>query len=152
MEISDKQRLLLRSPVTGKSRDIRSLALLIRLALTVLLLSFGARCIRANAAGVPVGQAELGPCSADFTVKDNSNKPIYDARINVIIRYGFMSLRKLEIEVGTNNDDKARFEGLPAKSKKPIEFTIRSGKQTKTVTYDPGAQCHASFTVRLGTQ
>lgn len=155
MEISDQRRLL-RSRLIGKVKSISPLGRRLQLALAaVLLLLAGARCIDAAAADVPVGQAELGPCTADFTVKDSSNKPIYDARINVIIRYGFMSLRKLEIEVGTNNDGKARFEGLPAKSKKPIEFTIRSSsssKQTKTVSFDPAAQCHANFDVVLGAK
>ena len=151
METSEKRRLS-HSRLPRKVGDRRRLARLLQLALAILLLLAGAGRVEAKTADVPVGQAELGPCSADFTVKDSSNKPIYDARINVIIRYGFMSLRKLEIEVGTNNNGKARFEGLPAKAKKPIEFTIRSGKRTKTVTYDPGAQCHASFTVTLGTQ
>jgi hypothetical protein len=153
MEISDKRRLL-RSHLAGKVKSISRSGRPLRLALAaVLLLLAGARCIDAAGADVPVGRAELGPCTADFTVKDSSNKPIYDARINVIIRYGFLSLRKLEIEVGTNNDGKARFEGLPAKSKRPIEFTIRlssSSNQTKTVSFDPAAQCHANFDVVLG--
>jgi hypothetical protein len=155
MEISDKRRLL-RSQLIGKVEGSFPLGRRLQLALAaVLLLLAGARCIDAAAADVPVGRAELGPCTADFTVKDSANKPIYDARINVITRYGFLSLRKLEIEVGTNNDGKARFEGLSAKSKKPIEFTIRSSSssnRTKTVSFDPAAQCHANFDVVLGAK
>lgn len=103
------------------------------------------------AAEVPVVRADVGPCTADFAVTDNSNKPVYDAKIHVIVRYGFMGKRKQDLEIGTNSDGKARFEGLPQQVKKPMEFHVRSGQQIKTVTQDPAAECHASFTVVLGT-
>ncbi len=95
----------------------------------------------------------LGPCTADFTVSDNSNKPIYDAKIHVTILYGFMNKRRQDLEVGTNSDGKARFEGLPNKlKKKPLEFQVRSGQQTKSVPIDPETDCQANSTVILGSQ
>ncbi len=102
---------------------------------------------------VPAVNGGLGPCTADFTVSDNSNKPIYDAKIHVTILYGFMNKRKQDLEVGTNSDGKARFEGLPNKlKKKPLEFQVRSGQQTKSVAIDPETDCHANSTLILGAQ
>ena len=100
---------------------------------------------------VPVISGNLGPCTADFTVIDSSNKPIYDAKIHVTILYGFMNKRKSDLEIGTNSDGKARFEGLPDKVKKPpLEFKVWSGDQTKTVLHDPAMDCHPNFSVALG--
>ena len=40
-------------------------------------------------------------------VTDLSGKPLYNAKIHVQIRYGFLGLRKLDLETGTNADGKA---------------------------------------------
>jgi len=101
---------------------------------------------------VPVIKGDLGPCSADFTVLDSNNKPVYNAKVHVTILYGFMNKRKSDLEIGTNSDGKARLEGLPDKLKKPpLEFKIRGGDLQKSVTQDPATDCHASFNVQLGS-
>jgi hypothetical protein len=99
---------------------------------------------------VPVVRADAGPCSADFTVTDSEDKPLYDAKIQVRVRYGFMGKRKTDLEIGTNSDGKARIEGLPDKARKPLEFRLRHGKLLKSVAQDPARDCHASFSVVLG--
>ena len=106
----------------------------------------------ASSTEVPSVNAGLGSCSADFTVEDSSHKPLYDAKIDITIRYGFMSLRKTELEVGTNSDGKARVQGLPTSVKKPLQFRIRHGQQSKTIEYDPAVRCHADYTIPLGAQ
>jgi hypothetical protein len=98
---------------------------------------------------VPAVRADVGPCSADFTVTDGASKPIYDAKIQIRLRYGFLSKRKTDLEVGTNSNGKARIEGLPEKAKKPLEFSVHHDKLSKTVVQDPASDCHASFTVVL---
>jgi hypothetical protein len=111
----------------------------------------GAQSLAGNPVDVPSISGSMGPCTADFTVVDSSNKPIYDAKIQVKMNYGFMSKRKTDLEIGTNSDGRARMEGLPEKLKKPpMEFTIRSGDATKSVTNDPAAECHPTFAVTLG--
>jgi len=111
----------------------------------------GAQSLAGNPADVPTISGGLGPCTADFTVVDTSNKPVFDAKIHVKVKYGFMSKRDTDLEVGTNSDGRARMEGLPEKLKKPpMEFTIRSGDATKSVTNDPAVECHPTFTVSLG--
>jgi hypothetical protein len=117
----------------------------------LLLCAVGVRSLAGNPADVPSVSAGLGPCSADFIVVDASNKPVFDAKIHTAVKYGFMSKRDTDLEVGTNSDGKARIEGLPEKLKKPpMEFTIRSGDVTKTATNDPAANCHPTFTVTMG--
>ncbi|MBZ5546012.1 MAG: hypothetical protein LAO07_20480 [Acidobacteriia bacterium] len=108
--------------------------------------------LRAQTPDVPVVKADVGPCSADFTVTNGENKPIFDAKIQARLRYGFMSKRKTDVEVGTNSDGKARVEGLPDKAKKPLEFRVRHGAFLKVVTQDPGTDCHANFPVVLAAQ
>lgn len=124
----------------------------IALAAAVLLLLLSGISVAADTQEVPVVKAGLGPCAVDFTVEDGSHKPLYDAKINVTIRYGFLSKRRTDLEVGTNGDGKARFEGLPSKVKKALEFRVRHGQLTKTITHDPADRCQASYTVVLTTQ
>jgi hypothetical protein len=103
----------------------------------------------ANSPEIPVVDGGLGSCRADFTVKDGAGKPIYNAKIHVTIKYGFLSKRKAELEVGTNSDGKASVTGLPNLPKKPLEFSIKSGTVEKTVTDDPSDNCNATFDVTL---
>ncbi len=102
------------------------------------------------AADVPVIKGDLGPCTADFTVTDSKNNPLYDAKIHVTVRYGFLSKRKSELEIGTNSDGRARVEGLPSKVKKPVEIAIRHGENVESMVHDPGSECQASFAIVLG--
>lgn len=114
-----------------------------------LFLFFAGGLLAAQSPQIPVVDGGLGSCRADFTVKDGSDKPIYNARIHVLIRYGFLSKRKTELEVGTNSDGKASVTGLPAMPKKPLEFTIKSGTVSKNITDDPSDHCNAQFDVTL---
>jgi hypothetical protein len=138
---------------SGKGNSIRQaapqLAWMAEIALGLLIA--GLALPTAKAAEVPVIKGELGPCSADFTVTDSANKPLYDAKIHITVRYGFLSKRKTDLEVGTNSDGKARIEGLPDKVKKPLEFQVRYGQLRKLLLYNPATECHANFTVALGT-
>jgi hypothetical protein len=103
-----------------------------------------------NSADVPVAKGDAGPCSADFVVSDPPGKGVYDAKISIQIKYGFMGLHKLDLTVGTNFEGKARIEGLPEQIKGSAEFKISHGNQNKTVTYDPTDNCHPRHEVTLG--
>jgi hypothetical protein len=92
--------------------------------------------------------ARLGDCSADFTVTDGDGKPVYAAVIHVRIRYGFMSIKRMDLEVGTNSDGKARVEGLPAKAK-PLTYDVTKADKTTTVQQDLATACQAKFDVSL---
>ena len=106
----------------------------------------------ARAADVPQISADIGPCWVDFTVTDAAKKPVYLAKIQTVIRYGFMSKRKVELELSTDANGKGKFTGLPHEVKKPIEFTVTYKDQTKTVTHDPGTNCHQTMEVELGSK
>jgi hypothetical protein len=98
---------------------------------------------------VPVVDGGIGSCSYDFTVTDTANAPVYAARIKVHIAYGFMYARKLDLEVGTNIDGKARFTGLPERTKRGLFFEASEGDRTANAFVDPAATCKSQFTVVL---
>jgi len=127
------------------SLQVRSIRLLRAIAFLVLCVPVLAN----NSPEVPVVDGGVGSCRADFTVKDEAGKPIYNAKIHVTLKFGFLNLRKTELEVGTNGDGKARFTGLPDSPKKPLEFQIKSGTVSKSVTDDPSTTCNAVYDVTL---
>ena len=98
---------------------------------------------------VPVIDGGAGTCSADFIVNDNAGAPVYAATIKVHIDYGFMYLRKLDLQVGTNVDGKARFTGLPDRTKRGLFFRASQGDREGSAFDDPSNTCKAQFTVTL---
>ena len=97
---------------------------------------------------VTVLKAGLGPCAADFTVKDAGGKPVYGATIHVRVRYGLMSLKRSDLEVGTNAEGQARIEGLPTKAK-PLAYEITKDMKKSTVEQDVDLTCQKKFDVTL---
>jgi hypothetical protein len=100
-------------------------------------------------AAAPVLQVDAGPCMAEFVVRDASGKGVYDAKITMHVEYGFLGMRKLDLNVGTNYEGKATIEGLPQKARKPTEFKIAQGSREKTVPFDPVLHCYAQHQVVL---
>ena len=98
---------------------------------------------------IPVIDGGLGPCTADFTITDTDSKPIYLAKIKVHIAYGFASARKLDLEVSTNVDGKARFTGLPDRTKRGLFFEASEGDRTGNAFDDPSKTCQAQFPITL---
>ncbi|MFZ0770181.1 MAG: hypothetical protein ACLP56_12865 [Candidatus Sulfotelmatobacter sp.] len=98
---------------------------------------------------VAVVDAGLGPCTADFTVTDAAAAPVYAANIRVHIAYRFMRLHKLDLEVGTNADGKARFIGLPENPKQGLFFRASEGGREGSVFDDPAKTCQTQFTIVL---
>jgi hypothetical protein len=97
---------------------------------------------------VPQVNANLGPCTVGFTVSQGNSKPLFNAEISVKISYGFMGMKKMDLKVGTNNEGKARFVGLPEKvHKPPLAFVVRAKGLTKTVNYWPSVKCQARYSV-----
>ncbi len=98
---------------------------------------------------VPVVDGKVGSCKADFTVKDEAGKPIYNATIKVTLKYGLFNKRRMDLEIGTNSDGKARIIGLPNSPRKPLEFQITSGTVSKSIEDDPSSNCTAVYDVTL---
>jgi|ERR1700733_280079 len=103
----------------------------------------------AESKAIPVIDGGIGPCSADFTVTDANGAPVYAAKINVHIAYGFVSAHKLDLEIGTNYDGKARFTGLPNRVKRGLLFQASERDRTGEAFDDPAINCKAQFTVAL---
>ena len=98
---------------------------------------------------VPVIDGGVGPCTADFTITDSAGAPVYAAKISVHIAYGFVSARKLDLEVSTNVDGKARFTGLPDRIKHGLYFKASEGDRAAEAFDDPANTCKAQFTTTL---
>jgi hypothetical protein len=98
---------------------------------------------------VPLIDGGIGPCSADFIVIDSTQAPVYNAKIKVHIAYRFMNFHKLDLEVGTNADGKARFIGLPDKTKQGLFFLASQGDREGSAFDDPAKTCKAAFTIQI---
>jgi hypothetical protein len=114
----------------------------------IVAIAFALGAQSANPQEVPVLKANLGNCSADFTIRGADGQPVYNATIHVRVRYGFMSLKRSDLEIGTNADGKARIEGLPARAK-PLAYEIRKDAAAGAATQDVEAMCTASFDIAL---
>jgi hypothetical protein len=140
-----------RGETVKKENSIRRFGLP-RLMRWVLLLMLGCGAAAMEKPDVPVVDGHLGMCSANFVVRNNEQKPVYNATINVVIRHGLLGLHRMELQVSTNSDGEARVAGLPEKTKNPLKFRVASGELTKTVFHDPSAKCDATIDVNLGAQ
>jgi hypothetical protein len=94
---------------------------------------------------VPVISGDLGSCTAEFTVSGTKLKPIYKAKLEVELRYGFGGFHRTSLEIYTNVDGKARVEGLPERSKSPLAFTVSYEGRKTIVMVDSEAKCHGSY-------
>ncbi|MCL5005321.1 MAG: hypothetical protein M1404_02205 [Acidobacteria bacterium] len=125
-----------------------------RQTLTTLALAFclaGWAFARPPETPVPVVNANLGPCTVDFTVSQSLNHPIFNAQISVRIAYGFLGMKKMNLQIGTNSEGKARFEGLPTNvHNPPLTFVVKYNGMTKSVHYWPAVRCHAQYAVIMG--
>jgi len=92
----------------------------------------------------------LGRCSLEVTVIGPDSKPVYAATVTVHIAYGFGGFHKLDLEVGTNSEGKAKFTGLPSRVRRPpLEFAATKDDLSGTLDYDPATQCVAMQKITL---
>ena len=117
-------------------------------ALFVIMFIVAAQTSAQPRAEVPVLKAGLGACAADFAVIDGAGKPVYQATIHTKIRYGAMSIKRMDLEVSTNEQGSARIEGLPKKAK-PIVYDIEKAGVKATANQDVATGCLASLQVTL---
>jgi hypothetical protein len=97
---------------------------------------------------VAVIDARLGECSASFIVTDADGAPVYGATVHVRIRYGFLGIKRMDLEVGTNSDGKARVGTLPEKAR-PLTYDVRKGELEALVEQDLSTDCSAEYDVTL---
>ena len=120
-----------------------------KIALLALVLAMPALAQTPDPHAVPVIDGGIGPCTADFIITDSDSKPVYAAKIKVHIAYGFGSFHKLDLEVSTNADGKARFTGLPDRVKRGLYFEASEGDRSGEAFDDPSQTCKANFPVTL---
>lgn len=104
---------------------------------------------QSDASTVPVLDGGIGPCSAEFHVTGANNKPIYNAQVHTLIKYGAFGVRKLDLQASTNFDGKLKFTGLPDANKRAIIFDVTQGTKTAQRVFEPGLNCHPVFVVIL---
>jgi hypothetical protein len=97
---------------------------------------------------LPVLDARLGGCSADFLVKNADGAPVYLALIHVRVRYGALGIKRMDLEVGTNSDGKARVKGLPDKARLMTWDITKDDKKT-VVDQDVEKSCQGKYEVTL---
>lgn len=98
---------------------------------------------------IPSVAAGIGQCTADFTITDADSNPVYAAKVKVHIAYGFGGFHKLDLEVGTNVDGKARFTGLPDRLKHGLFFEASEGGRAGEAFDDVSKTCQAQLPITL---
>ena len=97
---------------------------------------------------IPVIDGALGPCSLQLTLMDGNARPVYAAKVNVHIAYGFGGFHKLDLEASTNVDGKIRFTGLPARvHNAPLVFHAIKDQLTGFANYDPASECQGKHDI-----
>jgi len=92
----------------------------------------------------------LGRCSLEVTVIGPDSKPVYAASVKVHIAYGFGGFHRLDLEVGTNAEGKAKFTGLPSRVRRPpLEFEATKDDLSGTLEYNPATECVAAHKLTL---
>lgn len=102
----------------------------------------------ATAPELPVLNARLGNCSATFTVRNAEGAPVYLALVHVRVRYGTMGIKRIDLEVGTNSEGRARITGLPSKAR-PMTYDISKDDKKTTIDQDVTKTCDATLDVVL---
>jgi hypothetical protein len=97
---------------------------------------------------LPVLDAKLGGCTAEFTVKNAAGAPVSPALIHVQVRYGPLNVKRMDLEIGTNFDGKARVVGLPDKARRMTWDITKDDKKT-VVDQDVEKTCQGKFDVTL---
>ena len=131
-------------------RSIRRVRCLVQ-ALVLSLFFAGWIHAASQSAPVPQVNADIGPCTVDFTVSQGVNQPLFNAEISVRIAYGFMGMKKMDLKIGTDSEGRARFVGLPERvHNPPLDFVVKAKGLSKTVHYWPSVKCKARYAVVMG--
>jgi hypothetical protein len=126
----------------------------VRVVLGLLVLLLSAPSYAQQRSTVPSVDAGAGECTVDFTVVDTNGKPVPGALLRMSADYGFLGMNGLDVEVRTNDDGKARFEGLPEKPDGVLFVQARSAHLYGVAASDPRDGCqiqHAIIMVQAGS-
>lgn len=101
---------------------------------------------------VPVVDAEAGPCSVELIALDGDAHPVAGAQISVGFRYGFFGFEELDLQVATNADGLARFEGLPQEIDGVLFFQASADDLKGVAVHNLDDKCRARHSVYLVEQ
>jgi hypothetical protein len=93
--------------------------------------------------------ADLGSCSAAINVTGADSKPVYAAKVTTRIRYGALSVRRLDLEAFTGADGQVKITHLPGVLKKPMYIHVTKDDKDEMVEFKPSERCQATFNVQL---
>ena len=127
---------------------MRNSFLSVLLMLSFALLSAHAQSDPASTMQPAEFSADLGTCSALFTVTSAAG-PVQNAKITTRIHYGTFGVKKLDLETYTNINGQVKIVRLPEVPKKPIYFYITKDDKEEIVEFKPEEHCRATFDVRL---
>jgi hypothetical protein len=121
--------------------------------MTIAMIALAAALTQQPAADAPtpdlaVISARLGDCAADFVVTDADGQPVYAATVHTRIRYGFLGVKRMDLEVGTDSAGRARIEGLPDKVK-PLTFDVQKADAKGLVEQTHLSPCRTTYEVAL---
>lgn len=106
-----------------------------------------------GAQAVPTLDGGAGPCSVEFAINSPDGKPVFGAKVNVHIAYGFGGFHKLDLEASTNSDGKVKFTGIPSRVRRSqLEFEATKDPWAGSTTVDPATECHAQREIRLAAK
>ncbi len=116
---------------------------------TILLVVFAAGPTWAQQ-GVPTVDGESGGCSVDLTAVNASGRPVAGAQIEVEVYYGFLGVRRLDLQVGTDSHGRARFAGLPDNADGVLYFQGTKDRLFGVAVHYLAAACHGRHYIYLG--
>jgi hypothetical protein len=93
--------------------------------------------------------ADLGSCSATINVTGADSKPVYAAKVTTRIRYGALSVKRLDLEAFTGTDGQVKITHLPEVLKKPMYIHVTKNDKDELVEFKPSERCEATFDVQL---
>jgi hypothetical protein len=93
--------------------------------------------------------AEQGTCSALITVTGADSKAVYNAKVTTRVHYGFMGIKKLDLETFTSAAGQVKIVGLPEVPKKPVLIFISKDGKFQSVEFKPEVHCQATLDVQL---
>ena len=124
---------------------------MIYVVLIVLVFVFITPTDQAEAAKIsppPTVNANCGSCTAEFHVIETSSDPVADAIISVSIPSKSKKGRARKLEVRTDANGRALFQGLSARATPVLHFAVHTGRGTTTVDVDL-RECHGTYDVVL---
>ena len=116
---------------------------------TMLLVIFAAGSAWAQQ-GVPTVDGESGGCSVDLTAVNASGAPVAGAQIEVEVYYGFLGVRRLDLQVGTDSHGRARFAGLPDSADGVLYFQGTKDRLFGVAVHNLAAACHGRHYLYMG--